>query len=202
MSNLRLPKFTKGGNLLEELTADKLNAICEAVNSLQLTNGRNTKARLTADGQTLDVDIEGGEGSTDRVYNWQSVSETTVGDTLTIKFHPGTLNRIMPSNMLDFLECDTDGLFYLKLVAETNGKAITSVELVLDEDEIDINSPVQNAAPSTLEIPVGVVFDGVYIQIEFDNLQYDPKVTFVTSDSPASPGDEPFVRWWSWQRVS
>lgn len=53
--HLQLPIFRAGSPLVDQLTAKNLNAICRAIEQLRLTNGLNTRARVSATGQSVDV---------------------------------------------------------------------------------------------------------------------------------------------------
>ncbi len=132
---------------------------------------------------------------------WREVSSRIQGSNFKIYIYPSSINRVIPENIFDELSCNVNGTFFLKAICTTNGKTLTGIELVLDEDEISTdNQALKNAAPPEFQVCVGIVNDGIYYQVETVNLEYEPRISFVSERVPPGPGEEPFERWWTWTR--
>jgi hypothetical protein len=129
--------------------------------------------------------------------------EPTIDSSGYLSVRPGALNSLVPSNIFDTFSVGSS-LNYIKLHAETDGARVTSLALVVDSSPI-ASSPVDvtiSTPPTSFDLVVGMTNSGTAWQIEFSNLDYEPRNVFLTPKIPATPGEEPFDRWWRWVRQS
>ena len=155
----------------------------------------NAGINQTPKGLSISVGASGGIPEGD--FPWKTTFKKPAN---TLSVFPGTLNGLLPSNIFSPIACSSSGLYYLKAKVTTNGKAVTAVTLAVENGYEDcVISAVENSAPTTLAFIIAAISDGDIFQVQKTNIVITPTVAFIVSRTPPIPGDEPFVRWWTWQ---
>lgn len=130
----------------------------------------------------------------------------------------GSVNSLLAQNALTNghttafpIDTSVDGIWYVKIKCDTDGKNVTQITLIVDQIPIPIDSVgmqcTMTTTPPLFFDHLGVIIVNqhkTYIyQIRNTNLTALPVIAFVTSKSDGLvPGQEPFDRWFRWSLTS
>ena len=91
---------------------------------------------------------------------------TTIGGgTVSLTFpNLGAINGVPPTNITDVFEMSTSGTYYVIATITTNTNVVSSSTLSISTTKPGPPSVLQNSAPMTLQVVVGVIVNGVYIR--------------------------------------
>lgn len=115
---------------------------------------------------------------------------------------PGTVNNILPQNIIDKkgvlteFKISLDTLNYVKLLFNTNGKSINSAKISVDSKVITQQVAAAFSLPTIAEYLLGVVYNGQIYQLISTNLNLGGKVQYVLKAT--EPGALPFVPYLTW----
>jgi hypothetical protein len=119
-----------------------------------------------------------------------------------ITIAPGTVNNILPQNIIDKkgvlteFKIPLDTLNYVKLLFNTNGKSINSATISVDAKVVTQQIAAAFSLPTTAEYLIGVVYNGQIYQLISTNLNLGGKVQYVLKAT--EPGALPFVPYLTW----
>lgn len=202
-----LTHVRRGDPIEKVASSTRINAIIDAL--LYLLSGANIKlGRGGRKGQTLgtvtiDFDIRGGVrggGGSNRVWNHSTESD---GDSHVVVFIDGMVNNITLTNVGEPIKLKT-GKNYLFAVAKARGAVIEQVTM-----EVDSNLKkgrlleAKDAPPS--EVPVLIAMavvdndDITVTRLRFRNVICEPLESRRASRKPPGPGEEAFIRYYSWK---
>jgi hypothetical protein len=204
---MALPKFKKGNNLLEEVTADKLNAMCEEIRQAQICPSSTIMVGRTPGGTTLEVRrSSGGIAAAVEPKPWDILDLTGVGEptdgifsSYTATVQPGLINGITANNMMDDFSVDPT-LTYWTADCTTDGKAITYVEISTSTTAPDPQSAGMNVLPTNFSVLFGITFNGIsYRTIGTGNPTATSSLVLMTDKvSPPPPGMPTQDGWYIW----
>lgn len=116
-----------------------------------------------------------------------------------LTFTPGHINGLYPTNMFTALNFTDNGVpIYIQLSCVTDGSTITSATLITQEVTPSPIPVTQFLAPLAFQIPIAVIYNKAVLQVARGNIIAIPKVHMISSRPPPTPGEEPFIRWWTW----
>lgn len=120
----------------------------------------------------------------------------------TIQLHPGAVNQLMPSNMLDAHTLGT-GVNYVKLDCDTNGKQVNAVEIVVDSTPSAPPVATMGAAPPNFKVLLGVVVESAGVYTPFKSwgcgsVNAIPIELIRTDKASPIPGNALYDTWYSW----
>jgi hypothetical protein len=194
--------FQSGRPLLSEITADKLNRILSEIKRNRPVVAAPLSARVTGDGTHISIRVPPGGTSTPATPQpWDLIARVDPDadsededPPYLVKVRPGTLNGILPTNWDEEFECAGTGLHYAKAIIATDGQAITSVTIAIDDTAPAEQEPQEFAIATEIEYLFGLLAEGqVYRVIGTGSIALEPRQWLVTSAEPAaSPGESPY----------
>jgi len=122
---------------------------------------------------------------------------------LTVRVAPGTVNQLLPSDTYETFSIESDGTYYLKANATSDGKTITSVNLTCDTDTPATQTPVPFALPVTVDILLYVITNGRPFRVIGDGSisLAGTEIYKTDKETPADPGQLPYTSWYVWTPV-
>lgn len=200
--------FQSGRPLLSEITADKLNRILAEIKRNRPVVAAPLSARVTGDGTHISIKQPPGGGSTPTTHPFQITStidpESDPEDpSYLVTVRPGTINSLLPTNLLDGEELNQfalagDTLKYVVLSCTAASNVLTSCELSLDSSAPTGQTPLAFALPSTYKVLLGIVYNGTVHQIVNTNLSVSAKQAYITDKTNAVPGSLPYNLFLIW----
>lgn len=115
---------------------------------------------------------------------------------------PGTVNNILPQNIIDSngalteIKISLNTLNYVKLFFNTNGKSVNSATVYADPKVVAQQVAAAFSLPTSVEYLLGVVYNGQIYQLISTNLNLGGKVQYVLKAT--EPGALPFVPYLTW----
>jgi hypothetical protein len=192
-----IPTFQKGA----QLAAADLNLAMDSVRRARVLPGVGIKLTETVNGTVVSLKPTRGSsgGTTPEILPWQIINITGEGEpdeqgkytNYEASVWPGIVSGILPSNLFEsgILKKFTFSSTLQKWKAKclTNGKQITSVQIVVDASDPPVQTLVPSALPAEAWFVFGVTFEGVaYRTLGPGN----PSVSFsqaVVTDKTTSP---------------
>lgn len=205
-----LPRFQKG----RPLAAADLNLLVEALNRNRILPGVGVKLVETLNGTTVSVKPThggGGSASTTERRPWDIINLRGEGEpdengkfsTYKAEVWPGTAAGLMPSNVFaeGTLATFTFGADLQKWKAKclTDGRQITSVEIIVDPTEPPPQVLVPSALPAEAWFIFGLTFQGAaYRTLGPGNpsVALNQAVVVTDKSSPPPPGIPGVDRWY------
>jgi len=185
-----------------EVTPSNFNKLCDIVQSQGISTGPGYNIKRSAGGTTLSINSR----SNAVVPPPFLVTITPMGttDESTVVLYPGTVNQLLPSDTYTTFTVDNSGTYYVKAIASTDGKNVTSVSLECDTDVPEAQTATPFGLPTTVEIPLYVISDGsLFRLIGTGSVSLAGNQVFVTDkDPPADPGTLPYTPWFIWSVVN
>lgn len=183
-----------------KVTARRFNALVEFVNSLILRNGVGYKVSRNRAGTIIQskpgTSAEGISCPFD-----MSLKKVEDGDDFLLTLTAGSCNGYLPSNMFEEFEVGESETVKVKLRATSDGAAITSCELIVDNDDPEPQPPTPWGLPLSVDILIGVVKDGVaYKAIGCGSISLAGMLQFET-DRVAAPGESTTIKHYAWAQV-
>lgn len=112
---------------------------------------------------------------------------------------PGVVNNLMPTNMFSTLSVDPTGTWYVVLTVTFAAAQVTSSLLSISATPPAASDVTEATPPASFDILLAVIVDATVFQIRHGNITVTPAEAFRTDrDSPANPGQLPYVSWWQW----
>jgi len=133
------------------------------------------------------VEVSGGSGG------------STAPTSYTATIRPGTVNGILPSNIFESFTIEASQTTYFKAVATTNGKVVTSVSIVADNQAPAVQVPVPQALPAGFEVLFAVSAQGkVFRTLADGNIVAVSELLFVANVENWQPGMPMTENWYHW----
>jgi hypothetical protein len=194
-------RFQSARPLLQEITAERLNAILQEIRRNKPLPGRGITTRQEGGGVRIDLaaKLRGGASSPTPPQPWDLIARpdpesNSENPPYIVRVQPGTLNGILPSNWDIEEDVAGTGLFYAKAVIATDGEAVTGVTIEIDNSPPDAQQPVEFGIASSVEYLFGLFAEGqAYRVIGAGHIVLAPEQWFVTPANPAaSAGESPY----------
>ena len=159
--------------------------------NVQAGTGSSSSAAPTPspfDVTLVPVEVSGGSGG------------STAPTSYTATIRPGTVNGILPSNIFDSFTIEASQTTYFKAVATTNGKVVTSVSIVADDQAPAVQVPVPQALPAGFEVLFAVSSHGTVFRTlaRGSSIVADSNALFVADRSGWTPGHPLTETWYAW----
>jgi len=200
-------KFTGGRRLLNEISADKLNAILQEIRKNRPRGERGITVREAGDATYIGLakNISGGGAATTPRQPWDLIAgqdpESTDEENpdYLVRVQPGTLAGFLPTNWDEEFECEGgDALYYAKAVVTTDGRAITGLTIAIDTQPPAPQEPQEFGIAETIDILFGLFLStSVYRTIGSGNINANPTLWLTTDKpEPPQPGEIPYVQYY------
>lgn len=112
---------------------------------------------------------------------------------------PGTINQAVPSNILTPIAYNSTTDRYVKLKCTTDGYALTGVTVALEGTVTPPIGTAQNAGPTSFEVLIGVISQGVVTQVWSDcNMTATLTLALIESKVSPVPGTSPYNFYYTW----
>lgn len=120
----------------------------------------------------------------------------------TFQVFPGTLNRLLPTNIFTDIAFDPTGTTYVKLHCTTDGTKVTAVAIQASSTPVTTaGDATESTAPIAFDVCIAVIKKTTVYQIERQPIQFTPQVVGTTTRFASSGGEESFNRVYSWART-
>jgi hypothetical protein len=202
MSNPINFKFGGAKRLVDEVTAQRLNAMLDEIRRTRPLPGRGISVRQESHGVRID-NLGGGGGSgaaASRRQPWDIyVSKKEEDGSFKLRVQPGTLSRILPSNWDAEFSAQEDTFYYGLIQAETDGRFVTSAVIDLATEVPERPEPVKEQVPASVSILFGLFKDGKNYNLSGGgDIGARPVIELVASaDPPAEAGQAPWELYYS-----
>jgi hypothetical protein len=192
-------RFQSARPLLQEITAERLNAILQEIQRNKPLPGRGITTRQEGGGVRVDLAAtQRGSIAAQTFGPWDLIarpdpeSESETPPYL-VTVQPGTLSGFLPTNWDDEFTVAATGLHYAKAVVATDGKDITSVTLEIDTTAPVPQTPTVYAVESSIDVLFGMFVEGqAFRTIPAGNMQRSPVVWFSAPRQDSLPGESQF----------
>jgi hypothetical protein len=193
-----------------QLGATTLNQILRELESLRITRVVNGTFRKLPGGTEITVAPQRGGGTPITRQPWDLIARVDpdanpedANPPYLVSVQPGTLNGFLPTNWNTEgggkdVVCQSDGtLYYAKAIVATDGQAMTSVTIEIDENAPSAQEPQEFGIDNPIEIVFGLFAEGaVYRLIGAGNIAASPKLWLTTErQTPPAPGELPFSQY-------
>jgi hypothetical protein len=192
-----------------QLGATTLNQILRELESLRITRVVNGTFRKLPGGTEITVAPQRGGGTSTPTARqpWDLIARVDPdadpedeNPPYLVSVQPGTLNGFLPTNWNTEgggkdVVCQSDGtLYYAKAIVATDGQAMTSVTIEIDENAPDPQEPQEFGIANPVEYLFGLFLEGtVYRVIGDGHIDISPKLWLTTEkELPAASGEIPF----------
>lgn len=179
----------------------EFNKLIDVIQSITLNPGLNYTITRTAGGTTILPGGKGGGGSTPPPLNVTVGADPSDPTSLIVKISPGTVNQFLATNMFDTFPVDDTSTYYVKATISTDGQNVTSWELNVDTSTADTQNATASALPTSFDVLIAIIDSGkVYRVIGPGSIGVNGHEEFITDkDSPAGPGELPYIPYYSWE---
>ena len=209
MADFAAIRFQPSRPLLRELSADRLNSILAEIRRNKPLPGRGITVRQTGQGTAIDLAASiprgGGSSTPATPQPWDLIARVDPdadpeeeNPPYLVTVRPGTLNGFLPTNWDIEETVQSDGtLYYAKAVIATDGQAITSVTIAIDDAAPAAQEPQEFGIANPVEIVFGLFIEGtVYRTIGAGNISGSPKLWLTTErQTPPQAGELPFSQY-------
>jgi hypothetical protein len=203
--------FQSGRPLLSEITADKLNRILAEIKRNRPVVAAPLSARVTGDGTHISIKQTPGGGGTSTPATFHPFQITSFADpesnpespSYLVTLRPGTINNLLPTNILDDESLATfalpaNNLQYVVLSCTAASNALTSCEIALESSPPSAQTPLAFALPTTYEVTLGIVYNTSVYQIVTTNLSVGSVQACITDKANPTPGSLPYNVFLQW----
>lgn len=200
MADFSSIRFLAERPLLRELSADRLNSILTEIRRNRPKGERGITVRQSGDGTYIGLaaalPTATGTSNPPTPQPWDLIANPDPNNEnqYLVSVRPGTLNSLLASNWDQVFTVADSGLFYAKAVVSTDGEAVTSLAIQIDDQAPQLQQPVLYGIESSVEFLFGLFSAGsTYRVINNGNINVSPKVWLVTeSTTTAGPGESPY----------
>lgn len=146
--------------------------------------------------------VSSSAGHAFQIFSTPKVTTGTEIENYIITVAPGTVNNLLPADIisgtgtLKEVTIQKDTLSYVKLQAVSDGKRINAGKIIIGNSPPSLQTPAAFNLPSSVEILLGVVYNGEIYQIIKSNIFLGGKVQYVLKAT--SPDVLPFVPYLIW----
>jgi hypothetical protein len=142
-----------------------------------------------------------------QTHAFQILTSQNLQGGLLLSITPGTVNNIIPNDIFQIednkielkkFSYSKNSITYVKLKCATNGKSINTVNINVDNQIVEPQTPTPFGLPSSFEILIGIVYNSQIYQIVNSSLTVAGKVQYLESKNSATPGTLPFTVYLIW----
>ena len=188
--------FEKGRPFVEQIKADKLNAILRELESLRITQVLGGSFKKLPGGTQIIVNPSKAASTPTTAQPWDlvAVKDPENEGEYKVTVVPGTLNGILPSNWDINENVTSTELHYAKAIMATDGQSITGVTIEIDTTAPTVQVPQTFAVQTSVEYLFGLFFDGqTYRAIPSGHIELLPAQWLVKNKAtPAAAGALPY----------
>jgi hypothetical protein len=195
-------RFQSSRPLLQEVTAERLNAILQEIRRTKPLPGRGITTRQEGGGVRIDLAATlrgGGGGAATPIQPWDLLAQpdpdsTAENPPYKIKVQPGTLNGILPSNWDEEFDAQPTGVYYAKAKITTDGEAVTGVSIEIDTTPPSVQEPVEFGLQTDIEYLFGLFSQGsVWRVIGAGHIRLAPRAWLAEDVPNPAPGVSPYT---------
>jgi hypothetical protein len=194
MSNPLNFRFGGAKRLVDEVTAQRLNAMLDEIRRAKPLPGKGVSVRQESHGVRIDALGKGGGGggAAQKRQPWDIYVAAKQEGTYTLRVQPGTLARVLASNYNDTFSANNTALYYGIARVTTDGTYITGVSL-----DITTSAPSQQEAtrfglPAEIDILFGLFKSGESLNLAGQaNIEARGVNVIVTTPDPVPEPGEP-----------
>ena len=206
MSQFDSIRFQPSRPLLKEISADRLNAILSEIKKNRPRGERGITVRQSGDATYIGL-ASSARGTTTTTTHPFQISSTQDPDNegqYLVTVLPGTLNNLLPDNLLDngalqTFPANASSLSYIVLTGTSDGKQFNSCLIESVAQPPEAQTPVAFGLPETISFLLGVVYGSTVYQVATDNIEVTGKEQYVASKSSAlEPGELPYTIYYVW----
>jgi len=165
------PKVSRG----DQITASWANKVIEAIAALRPMAGAGTRISQNPGGFIISSNTG---SSTIKRNPWDIIPFTDSTGTQKIKIWPGNINGFIPSNITDSFSVNDTELWFVKCKINSDGRAITGIQLMVDTAQPNQQQATANAMPSEFEIVVAGYDQGVAYNLYNRSFPMTPSTVF------------------------
>lgn len=115
-----------------------------------------------------------------------------------VRFRPGTIGGILPSDMFADQAYTGSGTEYIYLDCSVTANAVSSATITIASSAPTLGiAPVSGSFPTSFNWLLGIIQDGVFAMLHNENLAADPVERYQTAKASPTALAEPFDRWYS-----
>lgn len=174
-------------------------AITIADNSFQ----RIPLAFITSQKYVVDLRPIGGSGASSAIEPFTiflTIDEENDSGSFTI--WPGTINELLPTDMMSTFDYGLGNTLYVKLNVVTNGKAVTAATISPESTPTSPIATLQGSAPTTFGILIGVIANNTLFQVRTGNITASLVEALQEGKAVPSPGLSPYNFYYTWEITS
>jgi hypothetical protein len=162
MSNPINFKFGGAKRLVDEVTAQRLNAMLDEIRRTRPLPGRGISVRQESHGVRIDaLGKGGGGGAAQKRQPWDIyVSKKEEDGSFKLRVRPGLIAGVLPSNYEDEFLVDDD-LHYGIVKVFTDGEFITGAQIVIQKDLPQQQTPQKFGIQEEIEVLFGLFYNGL-----------------------------------------
>jgi hypothetical protein len=181
-----------------------LNKMREAAIASQIQSSPTVRVNRNTRGTTLEVKPSTGGGSSEPAEDEVCPFDITLtpnGGDFDLNITPGTVNSLLPTDILTTHTYTTGSTVFVKIACTTDGKSVSSAAIEIDGTPPDANVATESEGSGTLDICVAVVADGVVTKTQGFCGSYRVTLEQVFLEDKASPsiGESLYKRWYQWR---
>jgi hypothetical protein len=200
-----IQEFQPRQPLDRQLGATTLNQILRELESLRITRVVNGTFRKLPGGTEITVAPQRGGGSSTTTHPFQisSRQDPDNENQYLVTVEPGTINNLLPTNLLNGQNLQTislsaDSLRYVTLKATAASNVLTACTIELESSAPSPQEPLQFALPATYDVLLGVVYNSNVRQVVFNNLSVAGRQAYITDKTNPVPGSLPYNVFLQW----
>jgi len=195
----RLPREPSDG---DEIRAPWARDVVKYIKAITPVSSPGILVRTLANGTSLVPTAKTFQNSTTQSTPCEAftINVTEVADpNYTVLLTPGTINQAVPSNILTPIAYVDTTDRYVKLKVTTDGYALTGVTVALEATPTDPIGSTADAGPTSFDILIGVISQGVVTQVWNDcNITATLTLSLVESKVTPVPGTSPYTFYYTW----
>lgn len=211
----KLTPVQKGMNLRKALTAERIQALQDAIFALSkgenIVSGANIRRKCGSGWVMLSANASRASaasgGTTIQPYPFDvTVGKDESGEPV-VTVRAGTVNSLMPTNMFEqfptFGTATSETIEYAKVIVSTDGKKVTSSEIQFGDYPAEAQVPTPNGLPTSVEVVFAVVYKGTAIRtIGNGSINLSGAEQFrLDKNPPAQAGQLAYVPYYRWNQT-
>jgi|GEM_PF-2324676 len=116
-----------------------------------------------------------------------------------LKFHPGTINQVIPSNIFATLALAASGTEYVVLNVNTSSGRITSANITIDSSAPGSPGILQGGPPTSFKVLLGIIVNLVgYKTIGAHSITATPVEAYRSDQATPVFGHSPYDIYYTW----
>jgi hypothetical protein len=181
-----------------------LNKIREAAMASQIQSSPTVKVNRQTKGTILEVKPSTGGGTSEAAEDEICPFEITLtpnGGDFDLNIAPGTVNSLLPTDILTTHTYTTGSTVFVKIACTTDGKSVSSAAIEIDGTQPDANVATASEGSATLDICVAVIADGVITRTwnPCSSIRVTLEQVFLEDKPSPSIGESLYIRWYQWR---